>query len=58
MANSFIDTARQSAHKPESMEEELALEIYDVPLVFSIRFEVRHLVVLPFKALWCMVCAT
>lgn len=39
LANVFIEHARMSSHTPESHEEELALQIYDIPLVFSARFE-------------------
>lgn len=41
LANAFIDTARYSSHKPESLEEELAMLIYSTPPVFSARFEVN-----------------
>ncbi len=30
------------SHKPESKEEELAMEIYDTAPIFSARFEVRR----------------
>jgi hypothetical protein len=33
--------AHRSSHKPESKEQELALEIYDTCPIFSLRFEVR-----------------
>lgn len=42
LANMFIDTARRSSHVAESHEEELALLIYDTPVTFSARFEVRE----------------
>lgn len=41
IANYFIEMARRSSHVPESKEEELALQIYDTPPIFSARFEVR-----------------
>jgi hypothetical protein len=41
LANVFVEQARYSKHKPESHEEELAMEIYSTPVVFSARFEVR-----------------
>lgn len=37
MANMFIDYARQSAHLPESKEEELAMLIYNYRAVFTAR---------------------
>ena len=40
-ANVFVDTARYSAHKPESHEEELNMVIYGTPPVFSARDEVE-----------------
>eukprot|EP00798_Chlamydomonas_sp_ICE-L_P027707 gene27707-7350_t len=36
----FVDTARFSSHKPESLEEELAMVIYSYDATFSARFEV------------------
>lgn len=41
LANVFVDHARYSSHKPESHEEDLAMQIYSTPVVFSARFEVR-----------------
>ncbi|PNH12468.1 Gamma-glutamyl hydrolase, partial [Tetrabaena socialis] len=40
LANVFLDQARMSPHKPESKEEELAMQIYSTPPIFSARFEV------------------
>lgn len=40
LANYLVDTARQSSHKPESHEEELAMLIYSTPPTFSARFEI------------------
>ncbi|KAG2450314.1 hypothetical protein HYH02_004819 [Chlamydomonas schloesseri] len=37
---SSVEAARMSSHKPESKEEELAMEIYDTAPIFSARFEV------------------
>lgn len=39
LANQFIETARRSMNKPESHEEDLALQVYDTCPVFSARFE-------------------
>jgi hypothetical protein len=41
LANVFVDHARYSSHKPESHEEDLTMQIYSTPVVFSARFEVR-----------------
>lgn len=38
-ANTFMEHARRSSHKPESPEQELADLIYSTPPVFSARFE-------------------
>ena len=40
-ANRLVDTARYSAHRPASSEQELADLIYSTAPVFSARFEVR-----------------
>ncbi|KAG2441123.1 hypothetical protein HXX76_003975 [Chlamydomonas incerta] len=40
LSNVFLEAARMSSHKPESKEEELAMEIYDTAPIFSARFEV------------------
>lgn len=40
IANQIVHTARHSQHRPESKEQELALQIYSTPLIFSARFEV------------------
>lgn len=40
LANVFVEAARHSIHRPESHEEELAMEIYSTQLIFSARFEV------------------
>lgn len=39
-ANNLLEVARMSTHKPESLEEELAMQVYSTPVVFSARFEV------------------
>jgi gamma-glutamyl hydrolase len=41
LSNVFMENARQSSHKPESKEEELAMQIYSTAPIFSARFEVR-----------------
>ncbi|KXZ56974.1 hypothetical protein GPECTOR_1g88 [Gonium pectorale] len=40
LSNVFMEHARMSSHKPESKEEELAMQIYSTPPIFSARFEV------------------
>eukprot|EP00201_Polytomella_parva_P003485 CAMPEP_0175075468 /NCGR_PEP_ID=MMETSP0052_2-20121109/22023_1 /TAXON_ID=51329 ORGANISM="Polytomella parva, Strain SAG 63-3" /NCGR_SAMPLE_ID=MMETSP0052_2 /ASSEMBLY_ACC=CAM_ASM_000194 /LENGTH=361 /DNA_ID=CAMNT_0016344169 /DNA_START=117 /DNA_END=1202 /DNA_ORIENTATION=+ len=40
LANVFMETARRSAHKPASMEEELNMVIYNTKPVFSLKEEV------------------
>ncbi|KAG2482320.1 hypothetical protein HYH03_018742 [Edaphochlamys debaryana] len=40
LSNVFMEAARMSAHAPESKEEELAMQIYSTPPIFSARFEV------------------
>lgn len=39
ITNTFMELARQSSHRPESHEEELAMLIYSTPPIFSARFE-------------------
>jgi hypothetical protein len=41
IANYFVEQARHSTHRPESKEEDLAIQIYSTPMIFSARFEVR-----------------
>eukprot|EP00955_Chlamydomonas_euryale_P058226 357001-Chlamydomonas_euryale.AAC.18 len=40
LANTFVDYARFSSHKPESHEQELEMLIYNTPVVFSAKDEV------------------
>lgn len=39
LGNNFIERARRSTHHPVSKEEDLAMQIYSTPPIFSARFE-------------------
>lgn len=40
LSNVFMEHARMSYHRPESKEQELAMQIYSTAPIFSARFEV------------------